>query len=171
MTRKKFFMKRFWYLFDRSLDGMAALAGVILVLITAAVCYTIGMRFLFRQTTIWIIPMTEYALLWIVFLGTTWLLREKGHITTDVLYTHLNDKTKRTLDGIMFIIGGLTCAAMLFLGIIHMGQCIAGGVTDVRAITVPKSAIFVIIPIGSILLAVQFFRMAWSRLIDARGEG
>jgi TRAP-type C4-dicarboxylate transport system permease small subunit len=149
---------------------MAALAGVVLVLITAAVCYTIGMRYLFRQTTIWIIPMTEYALLWIVFLGTTWLLREKGHITTDVLYTHLSAKTKRTLDVIMFIIGGLTCAAMLFLGIVHMGQCLAGGVTDVRAITVPKSAIFIIIPVGSILLTVQFFRMAWSRLMDIRGE-
>ena len=57
---------------------MAGIAGVILVFICAAVCYTIGMRFLFRQTTIWIMQTTEYALLWIVFLGTTWLLRDKG---------------------------------------------------------------------------------------------
>jgi len=161
-------MKRFWYLFDRLIDIMAILAGVILVFITAAVCYTIFTRFLFRQTTIWIIPITEYALLWIVFLGTTWLLREKGHITTDIIYTHLNEKTKHTLDGIMFIIGGLTCTAMVFLGVIHVWQCIAGGVTDVRAITVPKTAVFIIIPIGSILLAVQFFRMARSRFIDIR---
>jgi TRAP-type C4-dicarboxylate transport system permease small subunit len=161
-------MKRFWYLFDRLITVMAALAGIILVFITAAVCYTIGMRFLFRQTTIWIIPMTEYALLWIVFLGTTWLLREKGHITTDIIYTHLNERTRRTLDGIMFIIGGLTCATMIFLGVVHVWQCIAGGVTDVRAITVPKTAVFIIIPIGSILLTVQFFRMAWIRFIDIR---
>ncbi len=102
-------MKRFWRFFDRLSDLMAALAGVILVFITAAVCYTIGMRFLFRQTTIWIIPMTEYALLWIVFLGTTWLLREGGHITTDVVYVHLNKKTKRYLDFIMSVIGGIAC--------------------------------------------------------------
>jgi TRAP-type C4-dicarboxylate transport system permease small subunit len=160
--------KGLWRLFDKLLDVMAALAGVILVFITAAVCYTIFMRFLFRQTTIWIMPITEYALLWIVFLGTTWLLREKGHITTDIIYTHLNEKTKHILDGIMFIIGGLTCTAMVFLGVIHVCQCIAGGVTDVRAITVPKTAVFIIIPIGSILLTIQFFRMAWSRFIDIR---
>ena len=160
--------KGFWRFFDKLLDVMAALAGVILVFITAAVCYTIFMRFLFRQTTIWIMPITEYALLWVVFLGTTWLLREKGHITTDVIYTHLNEKTKHTLNGIMFIIGGLTCTAMVFLGVIHVCQCIAGGVTDVRAITVPKTAVFIIIPIGSILLTVQFFRMARSRFIDIR---
>lgn len=160
--------KLFWGLFDGLIDIMATLAGVILVFITAAVCYTIGMRFLLRQTTIWIIPITEYALLWIVFLGATWLLREKGHITTDILYTHLNEKTKHTLDGIMFIVGGLTCITMVFLGMIHVWQCITGGVTDVRAITVPKTAIFIIIPIGSILLTIQFFRMAWSRFVDIR---
>ena len=147
---------------------MAALAGVLLVFISAAMCYTIFMRFVFRQTTIWIVPMSEYALLWIVFLGTTWLLRERGHITTDVIYTHLNEKNKHYLDVIMSIIGGLTCALLLYLGIIHMCDCIIHGVTDVRAMTVPKSAVFIIIPIGSLFLTIQFFRTAWSKLIEIR---
>src|SRR4030043_2145438 len=108
----KFSRKGFWRLFDKGLDVMAALAGAILVFITAAVCYTIGMRFLFRQTTIWIIPMTEYALLWIVFLGTTWLLREKGHITTDVIYTHLNKKTRNPFEATLLIPAGLPAPAM-----------------------------------------------------------
>ena len=155
--------KGFWRFFDRLLDVMAALAGVILVFITAAVCYTIGMRFLFTQTTIWIMPITEYALLWIVFLATPWLLREGGHITTDVIYTHLNEKTKRYLDGVMWVIGGLTCAALVVLGVLHVWECIAGCVTDVRAVTVPKSAVFIIIPVGSLLLTLQFFRMAWNK--------
>jgi len=166
----KYSEKLFWRFFDRLLDVLAVMAGIILLFITAAVCYTIGMRYLFTKTTIWIIPVTEYALLWIVFLGTTWLLRERGHITTDILYTYLGKKTKYSLDCIMFIIGGLTCVAMFLLGVIHVHQCIAGGVTDVRAITVPKTAVFIIIPIGSIFLTIQFFRMAWSRLIDIRTE-
>lgn len=147
---------------------MAALAGVLLVFVTAAVCYTIGMRFLFTKTTIWIIPMAEYALLWIVFLATTWLLRVGGHITTDILYTHLHERTKRYLNCTMFVIGGLTCAAMVFLGVLHVRDCMVGGVTDVRAVTVPKSAIFMVIPVGSLLLTIQFFRMAWSMLFDIR---
>jgi C4-dicarboxylate transporter DctQ subunit len=160
--------KGFWRLFDEFLDIMAALAGVILVFITAAVCYTIGMRYLFTKTTIWIMQTTEYALLWIVFLATTWLLREKAHITTDVIYTHLNEKSKNCLNFIMFVIGGLACAVMVYFGIDYMRECIIQRVTDVRAVTVPKWAIFIIIPIGSIFLTIQFFRMAWSRLIDIR---
>ena len=159
-------MKGFWRFFDKLLDVMAASAGAILLFICAAVCYTIGMRFLFTKTTIWIMPTAEYALLWIVFLATTWLLREGGHITTDIIYTHLNTRTKHILDCIMFVIGGFACAMMVCLGIVHMWDCIINGVTDVRAVTVPKSAVFIIIPIGFILLTLQFFRMAWSRFID-----
>ena len=162
--------KGFWKFFDKLLDVMAGCAAVILVFITAAVCYTIFMRFLFNQTTIWIIPMTEYALLWIVFLGTTWLLREAGHITTDIIYVHLSKKAKNALDGVMSVIGGLTCALLVYLGILHLYDCLIHGVTDVRAITIPKSAVFIIIPIGSILLTIQFFRMAWSKLVVTRNE-
>jgi TRAP-type C4-dicarboxylate transport system permease small subunit len=161
-------MKFFWLLFDKLLNGMAVLAGVILVFIVGAVCYTIGMRYFFRQTTIWIMQTTEYALLWIVFLATTWLLREGGHITTDIIYAHLNEKTKAYLDATMFFIGGLACAVMLYFGITYMYECITCNVTDVRAVTVPKSAVFVIIPIGSLLLTIQFLRMAWNRLSAAR---
>jgi TRAP-type C4-dicarboxylate transport system permease small subunit len=163
--------KVFWRVFDKVIEIMAGLAGVILVFIVAAVCYTIGMRFLFTKTTIWIMQTTEYALLWIVFLGTTWLLRDKGHITTDIIYTHLNRKTKNYFDCVMWSIGGLTCAAMVLFGILHVGECVAGGITDVRAVTVPKTAVFIVIPIGSTLLTLQFFRMAWSRLIDIRRGG
>jgi C4-dicarboxylate transporter, DctQ subunit len=160
--------KGFWKWFDTLTDLMAGLAGVILIFITAAVCYTIGMRYLFTKTTIWLMQTTEYALLWIVFLGTTWLLRQGGHITTDVIYSHLNEKTKRTLDCTMFVIGGLTCAVMVYFGIDYTHECIAKVVTDVRGVTIPKWIIFIIIPFGSILLTIQFFRMAWSRFIGMK---
>jgi TRAP-type C4-dicarboxylate transport system permease small subunit len=161
--------KGFWRYFDRLTDLMAALAGVILIFITAAVCYTIGMRYLFTKTTIWLMQTTEYALLWIVFLATTWLLREGGHITTDLIYTHLNKKAKFTLDCIMFVIGGLTCAVMVYFGTEYTIQCVQKGIMDVRGVTLPKWIIFVIIPAGSILLTLQFFRMAWSRFVGLRG--
>jgi TRAP-type C4-dicarboxylate transport system permease small subunit len=57
---------------------------------------------------------------------------------------------------------------MVYYGITYMYECITCNVTDVRAVTVPKSAVFVIIPVGSFLLTIQFFRMAWNRLVTAR---
>lgn len=164
-------MKVFWSLFDKLLNALAALAGVILVFIVGAVCYTIGMRYFFKQTSIWIMQTTEYALLWIVFLATTWLLREGGHITTDIIYSHLREKSKAVLDVFMFAVGGLACIVMVYFGITYMHECIVNNVTDVRAVTVPKWTVFIIIPVGSLLLTIQFFRMAWERFTTIRREG
>jgi C4-dicarboxylate transporter, DctQ subunit len=161
-------MEAFWRVFDRLLELMAALAGVILVFICAAVCYTIGMRYLFTRTTIWIMQTTEYALLWIVFLGTTWLLKEGGHITTDIIYSNLKERTKLYLDCIMFVVAGVACLIMVYFGIAYMAECIVRGVTDVRAVTIPKWTVFIIIPIGSILLTIQFFRMAWGKFVSIK---
>jgi TRAP-type C4-dicarboxylate transport system permease small subunit len=162
-------MSIFWRLFDKLLDIIAALAGVVLVIIVSAVCYTIFMRFFFQQTTIWIMQTTEYGLLWIVFLVTTWLLREGGHISNDIIYSRLNQKAKAFLNFIMFTIGGLACAVMVYFGALYTQECIVNSVTDVRAVTVPKAPLFVIIPFGSLLLFIQFFRMAWARLNDIKG--
>ena len=112
----------------------------------AAVCYTICMRFLFNMTTIWITQTTEYGLLWIVFLATAWLLREGGHITTDIIYSGLNEKVKRVLDFVMFICGAIACAMCTCYSIAYTYDCIVNNVTDVRAVTVAKADIFIIIP-------------------------
>ena len=164
-------MSGFWKAFDRILDVMAAIAGIILVFICAAVCYTIGMRFFFTKTTIWLVQTTEYSLLWIVFLATTWLLREGGHITTDIIYGGLNDKAKRYFDLVLFICSAVACAVCLYYGSAYTYQCIAKSITDVRAVTVPKAAIFVVIPVGFLMLTIQFFRMVWDRIVAIKGRG
>jgi TRAP-type C4-dicarboxylate transport system permease small subunit len=162
-------MNPFWRFFDRLLDAMAGLAGVILVFICGAVCYTIGMRFLFNMTTIWIMQTTEYALLWIVFLSTGWLLREKGHITTDLVYEHLPERAKQWLDGVTFSLGGIASLVLLYYSMVYMLDSIINHVTDVRAVTVPKWTVFIIIPVGTVFLIIQFARMAYGSFARARG--
>lgn len=157
-----------WRFFDKLLDIMAAMAGVLLVFIVGAVCYTIGMRFFFNQTTIWIIQTTEYALLWIVFLATGWLLKESGHITTEIIYVHLKTKTKNRLDLVMSMVGAAVCIFLVYLSTVYLWDCIVNEVKDVRAVTVPKSAVFVIIPVGSFLLSIQFLRIAWTKFTALR---
>ena len=161
-------MQVFWRRFDRLLDVMAGMAGVILVFIVTAVCYTIFMRFFFKETTIWIIQTTEYALLWIVFLATAWLLREKGHITTDLVYEHLSTQTQQALDMITFFLGGIASVVLFLFSLYYTYDSIINSVTDVRAVTIPKWIIFIIIPIGTLLLIIQFFRMAWGKVSELK---
>jgi TRAP-type C4-dicarboxylate transport system permease small subunit len=70
----------------------------------------------------------------------------------------------------MFVVGGLTCALLVYLGLVHSWDCITHQVTDVRAVTVPKTAVFFVIPLGSLLLTIQFLRMAWKRLVHRQED-
>ncbi len=154
---------KLWKWFDRIIDGMAAFAGVILIFTTIAVCYGIAMRFFFRSPSIWVPQTTEYALLWMVFLGATWLLREKGHVCVDIIYSTLNKKAKNRLDLVMNAAAGVACAVLVYFSTSYVCECISRGVKDVRAVTIPKYTVFFIIPLGMFLLTVQFFRIVWQR--------
>jgi len=157
-------MKGFWRFFDRLLDVAAFLAGVTMTFITVAVCYEVMMRYFFMSPSIWVVQTCEYALLWIVFLGTAWLLRERGHVAVDIIYSRLEDESKSFLNIVTFSLAGIACSVVVLFGALYTCESVVHGITDVRAVTVPKYAVYIIIPIGSLLLSIQFFRMVWNEL-------
>jgi len=164
-------VKRFWTWFDKAINGMALLAGGVLVFISAAVCYSVVMRYFFRSPSIWVVQTTEYGLLWMVFLGTAWLLREKGHVSVDIVYGHLGDRLKAKVDLVMYTLGGIACAVIFFFSLAYTVESITRGVNDVRAVTVPKWVVFGIIPIGMLFLCIQFFRIVRERYRGWKGRG
>lgn len=159
-----------WAIFDRAVDGLAILAGAILVFINLAVCYGVAMRYFLARPPIWVLQTTEYALLWIVFLAATWLLREKGHVSVDILYSRLGPGTRRRLDAATYSAAGVACAGVLVLSALYLVDCVRNDVADVRAVTVPKWTVFAVIPLGSLFLTLQLFRSAWERARPAPGE-
>jgi C4-dicarboxylate transporter DctQ subunit len=163
-------MRKFWLFFDRLIDVMVFLSGLTMAFITAAICYEVVMRYFFLSPSVWVVQTCEYGLLWIVFLGTTWLLREKGHVTVDIIYSRLRDERRSFLNILTFSLAGIACLLVALFGALYTWESIVSRINDVRAVTVPKYAVFVIIPVGSLLLAIQFFRMVWSELSKIRPQ-
>jgi len=164
-------VKIVWVWFDKAINGMALLAGGVLVFISAAVCYSVVMRYFFRSPSIWVVQTTEYGLLWMVFLGSAWLLREKGHVSVDIVTSHLSDRLKAKTDLVMYTLGGIACTVIFFFSLVYTVESIARGVNDVRAVTVPKWAVFGIIPVGTAFLCVQFYRIVRERHRALKGRG
>ena len=105
------------------------------------------------------------------FWATAWLLREKGHVSVDIVYSLLGDRPKTRLDLVMYTLGGIACSVIFFFSLAYTWECITRGVNDVRAVTVPKWFVFVIIPLGMLFLCVQFFRMVWERYRILKAKG
>lgn len=151
--------KRFWQYFDKLLNFFALVAGILLLLVILFVSYAVVVRYLHFKPPIWVLQYTEYALLWITFLGAAWLLREGGHIRIDTVVVRLDPKTRIFLNVLVSFLCCVVCIVVIWFGTQKTMIFCERGVMDVKGVTVPKFAPFIIIPIGGLMLFVQFCRI------------
>ena len=160
--------KRFWTLIDMIMDGFAFFAGILLLLVTFFVSYGVILRYIHIRPPIWILQYTEYALLWITFLGAAWLLRKGGHIRIDTVITRLGPKTQKIIEVIIAILGFVVCIVIVWFGTEKTLEFYKRGILDVKGVIVPLYPLFLIIPLGGFMLLLQFGRNIYNRLKDLK---
>ena len=156
--------------FDMIIDGMAFMAGILLLLVTLFVSYAVIVRYLHFRPPVWVLQYTEYALLWITFLGAAWLLREGGHIRIDTVMAMLNPRYLRKVEIMDNILGCIVCFAIFGFGTFHTMDLFQRGIMDVKGVSVPKFAFFLIIPLGGLTLTIQFARDFFRQVRSKTGD-
>jgi len=150
--------KTFWKIYDVVIDGFAVLAGILLLLVTLFVSYSVTLRYLHLKPPIWILQYTEYALLWITFLGAAWLLKHDGHIRIDTIVNRLGPRSYMIFQIVVTVLGLVVCLVIVWFGTRKALDLYDRGIMDVKGVTVPKYPFFIIIPIGGLMLFLQFGR-------------
>jgi TRAP-type C4-dicarboxylate transport system permease small subunit len=156
--------------FDRILGFTAFLSGVLLMAITVFISWAVGMRYLNFNPPVWVIQYTEYALLWITFLGAAWLLREKGHIRIDTLISRIPPRIARWLELFNDMVGLAIAIVIFWFGSTNTLDLYSRGIMDVKAVTLPMYALFAIIPLGGLLLLLQFLRDFVDHLVGKKTD-
>ena len=151
-------------LFDLVIDSMAFMAGVLLLLVTLFFSYAAVIRSLDLKTPIWVLQFTEYALLWITFLGAAWLLREGGHIKIDTIISRFVKKRRRRVEIIDHVLGAIVSFVIFWFGTLHTIDLYQRGIMDVKGVTVPVFPFFLIIPLGGLTLSIQFGRHLFKQI-------
>jgi TRAP-type C4-dicarboxylate transport system permease small subunit len=135
-------LKLFENIFDRILSLLMALACLILALVTLSVCLEVVLRYFFNRPQIWVIEFSEYALLYITFLGAAWVLKSDGHVTVDLAVS------------LMFLVS----AVLVVYGTRVTWSYYVKGLYNPTVLEIPTSAILIIIPIGGLTLLIQSVR-------------
>jgi TRAP-type C4-dicarboxylate transport system permease small subunit len=153
-------MKRgyFWMVFDRIIRFFAVVAGVLLLLITLFVSYSVILRYSGLRPPIWILQFTEYGLLWITFLAAAWLLRHEKHIRIDTLVMRFGPKTRQIFNVIVSVLGIAVSFVIFWFGTQKTLDLHARQIMDVKGVIVPLYPLFLIIPLGGLMLLIQFLR-------------
>jgi len=153
-------VKKLGDIFDTVLDALAILAGALLYFLMISIFFDVTLRFFFGRPLGWAVEFSEYTMLYIVFLGTAWVLRQEGHVAVDVVTSRLSPKIQTYLNIITSILGAIICLIITGYGVVSTLSSFQRGLTIGAMPEYPKWLLLGIIPLGSLVLAVQFARRA-----------
>ena len=153
-------------IFDRMLAALAVVAAVITLYLVLSVDFEVIMRYVFNRPTRWVVDFTEYALVYILFLAMAWALSREGHVKVDILLSMLPARKQRMLNIITSVAGAVGCAVFFWVTMWMTLDAFREGILLLRATIVPRGPIWMVMPIGSFFLTIQFVRRAW---VFARG--
>lgn len=151
-------------IFDRITGLLALLGASLLTLMMLAVCWEVVSRYFLGRGIIWVIEFSEYNLLFITFLGTAWLLKKEGHVKMDIVLTRLNLKNQLLVNSVTSILGAILCLVIAWSGAEVAWDHLQRGLHQPTLIAPPDFPIFLIIPVGSFLLFIQFLRRSYGFL-------
>lgn len=147
-------------LYDRLLTGLAFLGGALMIGMALWVTYEVLMRYLVRRPTIWAVDLSEYAMVWAVFLAGPWLLRHDRHVNIEVVVERLGPRGRQVLGVVTSIVGALVCAVLGWQGLVTVADLWTRGVVFAKEWAVVQYPFYLVIPFGSALLVVEFLRRA-----------
>jgi TRAP-type C4-dicarboxylate transport system permease small subunit len=149
-------------LIGKALDAintiLAGLAAVLLLFVTFSIAYSVFTRELNLPTPVWVVQFNEYALLWITFMATAWVLAKNQHVTVQLATQRVGRTGQRVLGIIHSIVGAALCGVLCWYGIHTTSDHFARKVVDVGSVDFPKAVVILIIPVGFFLLTIQFLR-------------
>ncbi len=151
-------MTRLLNTLDRIENAMAGLATLLLVGITGAVCLEVFMRYVINQPLVWVVELSEYALLYICFLGTAWALRNDNHVKVDIVLNTLPHRVRRVLGVISSLLGISIAAILLIWGTLATWEKFQSGAYNPTVVEFPAWIVLICIPLGSFFLGIRFLR-------------
>lgn len=149
-----------------AIHGRIGLVGTVLavILIYASmliICIEVLiMRSLLDLTTVWVIEVTSFGLVFITFLSTSWLLKEDAHIKMDLVTSRLKPKARALMDMTTSIVGAILCLVLTVFGFIACLESFKGGTLSQESLRIPFYTLYVVIPLGFLLLTVGFIEKA-----------
>ena len=163
-------MERLEALYDKLIAALAFAGALLMGGMALWITYEVLMRYFLQSPTFWAVDLSEYAMLWAAFLAAPWVLQREGHVRVEVFVERANPARQRALGVFTSTLGALGCAIMAWQGAATVWDFYARSTMAAREWQVPQFVVYLVIPVGSTLLTVEFVRRARRYLRAAGGE-
>ena len=129
--------------------GLAAWLAALLI-VTAIVA-----RYVFDYGLTFPSEYATYLVCFIVFIGASYTMRIRGHVTVDLVVNRLPKRAREWLEVINLVLCVLFSVAFLAHGINLVRTAFELGTVSITATQTPLAPIFLLMPIGFSLLAIE----------------
>ena len=160
--------KRAIAIFEGSDGFLFFLSGVLLIFIMLSVNFDVFLRWAFDKPQIWVIEIAEYMMVYLCFLGTMWVLKDDKHIKMDLVLNMLKPRAQYLINSITYFLGAVIFLILTWYGAVVTQYLFASGRYAPSILELLEWPAFVVIPLGSFLLFIQFSRMAYNFFRDFR---
>ena len=147
--------------FDKLVNILAVVAGILLVALTILICFDVMARNFRLFSMPWSLDFAQYGLYLITFFGSPWVLRTHGHITIDLVVDRLNSANALVLRRISHCIGAVMSGALFLFTCIVLWRTYKDGTTVPDTFMFPEWWIYAFAPITFLILMIIFIRWIW----------
>jgi C4-dicarboxylate transporter DctQ subunit len=140
-------------------NAFAALGSILFAFVTLAICAGVVLRYGFNRPLAWVDEMSEYALLWMTFLGTSWVLRQNGHVRVDILMQFFSPAALRKCGLFSSACGVAAALVLVVFGTNVTWTAALRGSFKSTGLDLPTWIVVSVIPLGGLLLLARFSRM------------
>jgi C4-dicarboxylate transporter DctQ subunit len=152
-------MINFWEKIEKAINELtslgAVIGGVFTAIMTMIVGYAVIVRYLINRPIGWSEEISIYFMIWAVFLGTAYTLKEDAHIGVDILISRVPEKTKRFFFLFHYIVGIVFLSILFYKGIGLVALSLKLNNRSI-AIDFPLFIPHLAVPVGSAMLVLQF---------------
>lgn len=134
--------------FDKFLDAINAVTGVILAILCAIVFVQVIMRYIFGHSLSWSEELTRYMFVWIIYLGVNLGIRGDNQIKIDLMDLALHGKALKVLHILQYLISMAACVFAM-IGSYYLIQI--GKLAKSPTLHAPMWLIYIVFPIGFVL--------------------
>ena len=142
--------------FRRISDYAAVVAACLMIFAMLSISMEVTQRYLLNRTTPWLLEVNEYILLFMTLLASAWVLRKEGHVRVDLALSRLSPTRQEFINMVTSILGAAICLAIFWYSIQSVLNLFQLGYREWTILSPPKWIILSVIPLGFLLLAIQF---------------
>jgi C4-dicarboxylate transporter DctQ subunit len=152
-------IRSIWAVYNWLIAALAIVAGVAIAVFCVAIIVDVVMAGSGFRPPIWVGAGTEYTMLYLTLLSAPWLLRQKGHVAISGLRSMLRPRQRLWLERFTYFLALVVMLILTYYGTILTWETLLSGDLDIRSFEFPRWLVYLPMPIGFALLAVEFARL------------